>query len=59
VYPINVPFIGHLRSKMLLSDALSLPKGKVEGGLPVYRTDEDGVVEATSDGAQVWVETEE
>ena len=26
--------------------------------LPVYRTDEQGVVEVVSDGAQVWVETE-
>ena len=28
------------------------------GGLPVYRTDEQGVVEVITDGAQVWVETE-
>jgi competence protein ComEC len=27
-------------------------------GLPVYRTDEHGVVEVITDGAQVWVETE-
>jgi len=27
-------------------------------GLPVYRTDEQGVVEVISDGVQMWVETE-
>ena len=26
-------------------------------GLPVYRTDEDGVVEFVTDGAKLWVET--
>jgi hypothetical protein len=28
------------------------------GELPVYRTDEQGVVEIVTDGAQAWVETE-
>lgn len=28
-------------------------------GLPVYRTDEDGVVEIITDGTRVWVETEQ
>jgi beta-lactamase superfamily II metal-dependent hydrolase len=27
-------------------------------GLPVYRTDEQGVVEVIADGVRVWVETE-
>ena len=46
------------RLELALSDALSLPKGEAEGGLPVYRTDERGAVEVISDGARVWVETE-
>jgi hypothetical protein len=28
------------------------------GELPVYRTDERGVIEIVTDGAQAWVETE-
>jgi hypothetical protein len=35
-----------------------LALSEVEGGLPVYRTDEQGVMEVISDGGQVWVETE-
>jgi competence protein ComEC len=31
--------------------------GRLEGR-PVYRTDEQGVVEVITDGAQVWVETD-
>jgi len=41
--------------------ALNLALDKVLerlGGLPVYSTDEQGVVEVITDGAQVWVETE-
>ncbi len=39
-------------------ERLELALNEVEGGLPVYRTDERGAVEVTTDGARVWVETE-
>jgi competence protein ComEC len=39
-------------------ERLETTLSEVEGELPVYRTDEQGVVEIVTDGARVWVETE-
>jgi competence protein ComEC len=46
------------RLALALSPSASLGINSVEGELPLYRTDEQGVVEVISDGARVWVETE-
>ena len=52
---------GHPCAEVLerLELALSADRmSEVEGRLPVYRTDEQGVIEVISDGVRVWVETE-
>jgi len=52
---------GHPCAEVLerLELALSVDRmSEVEGRFPVYRTDEDGIVEVITDGARVWVETE-
>jgi competence protein ComEC len=47
---------GHPCAEVL--ERLALTLGEVEGRVPVYRTDEQGVVEVITDGVQMWVETE-
>ena len=42
----------------VLSPSASLGINSVEGGLLVYRPDEQGVVEVITDGTRLWVETE-
>jgi competence protein ComEC len=49
------------RLELVLSAAsgeAEAPSLTVEGGAPVYRTDERGAVEFITDGSQVWVKTE-
>jgi competence protein ComEC len=47
---------GHPCAEVL--ERLALALSEVGGRAPVYRTDEQGVVEVVTDGARVWVETE-
>ncbi len=47
---------GHPCAEVL--ERLTLALDEVGGRAPVYRTDEQGVVEVVTDGARVWVETE-
>jgi len=47
---------GHPCAEVL--ERLELALSEVEGSAPVYRTDEQGVIEVITDGVQMWVETE-
>ena len=47
---------GHPCTEVL--ERLELALSEIEGKVPLYRTDEQGVVEVITDGARVWVEVE-